>query len=229
MPHSNIIKKSLAPDESLKKSFSLSPTHLKVQFIARLIKWFILLSLITFILSFLQNNLDFSWFVKDKEYNLDASLNSEISFLETNNDSFYGNLNSLTSELSSVNILIIAIFFYLLIILPLIFFYCFYYLKISHEYILTDKRLIIKKGWLSTNTLSVRYSRITDIKVTQGFIDKILKLGTISINTAGGEDYEIVLPHISKPYDLKQELHVLKEGYLDNRKGDASKPEDTLS
>lgn len=86
-------------------------------------------------------------------------------------------------------------------------FYFLFYLKIANAYALTDKRILIHRGWLSTNTVSIEYSKITDIKIEEPFIYKIFtQTGNIYINTAGSSNTEVVLSHIDNPYNLKRIL-----------------------
>lgn len=215
MPYSNIIKKTLSPDEKIKESFSFSPLYLRIQLVLNLIKWFLFVSLIAFVIFFLKENLDLSLFSNNHEANFGFQSETDLNNIWAQEESGLKKAsNFLKTSLSSDNILFTFSLIYVFFVIPLIFFYNLFYLKISNEYIFTDKRIIIKKGWLSTKTVSARHSRITDVKVNQSLIERILGVGTISINTAGGEGYEIALSHVSKPYELKKILHVLKEEYL---------------
>ncbi len=54
------------------------------------------------------------------------------------------------------------------------------------EYILTNSRIIVKKGIVSTRIDSVSYNLIVNVKTYQSFLDKILGIGTIEISTARG-------------------------------------------
>jgi uncharacterized membrane protein YdbT with pleckstrin-like domain len=90
-------------------------------------------------------------------------------------------------------------------------FYCFYYLKIANVYILTDKRIIVKKGWLSNRTISIDYGNITDITVHENFIYRLLTCsGDMIINTAGTDKAEVVLQHIDNPHQVKNIIDELK-------------------
>ena len=90
-------------------------------------------------------------------------------------------------------------------------FYHFYYLKIANVYILTDKRIIVKKGWLSNRTISIDYGNITDITVHENFIYRLLTCsGDMIINTAGTDKAEVVLQHIDNPHEVKNIIDELK-------------------
>ncbi len=94
-----------------------------------------------------------------------------------------------------------------LIIIGLGAFYFGYYLKVANAYALTDRRILVHRGWFSTNTISVDYKNITDITVDEPFLERITtKTGTLSINTAGSGTKEIVLKHINTPYEVRKRL-----------------------
>ncbi len=108
---------------------------------------------------------------------------------------------------------VIFIFFKYIGIFTLIIaiFYHFYYLKIANVYILTDKRIIVKKGWLSNRTISIDYRNITDITVHENFIYRLLTCsGDMIINTAGTDKAEVVLQHIDNPHEVKNIIDELK-------------------
>jgi membrane protein YdbS with pleckstrin-like domain len=91
-------------------------------------------------------------------------------------------------------------------------FYYFFYLKRANIYAFTNKRVLIHKGWLSTNLTSVDYSKITDIYVSEDWIQKLLtKSGTIKVNTAGSGGEEVVFKNVANPYKLKKLLDELKD------------------
>lgn len=108
---------------------------------------------------------------------------------------------------------VIFIFFKYIGIFTLIIaiFYHFYYLKIANVYILADKRIIVKKGWLSTSTVSIEYKNITDITIQENFIYRLLTCtGDMIINTAGTDRAEVVLRHIENPHEIKDMINKLK-------------------
>lgn len=104
---------------------------------------------------------------------------------------------------------LISIFFFLIVV-PFIIFFNKFYLRISNEFVFTDKRIIVKKGWIETRVKTIYYDRITDISVSQSFLDRIIKTGTLSISTAGSDGYEAVINHIRKPYEVKNILYEVR-------------------
>lgn len=97
-----------------------------------------------------------------------------------------------------------------IIILGGLFYYGFY-LKAANAYAFTNKRVLIHRGWLSTNTTSIEYSKITDTHVQEPFFERLMtKTGNIAINTAGSGSVEIVLKHITAPYDVRKKLDAVR-------------------
>lgn len=97
------------------------------------------------------------------------------------------------------------------IILGLGLFYFGYYIKVANAYALTDKRVLIHKGWLSTNTISVEYKNITDVTIDEPFLERIIaKTGNLSINTAGSGTKEVSLKHITAPYEVRKKLDKIR-------------------
>ncbi len=101
--------------------------------------------------------------------------------------------------------------FGILIFLIALFYYGFY-LKVANAYAFTNKRVLIHRGWLSTHTTSIDYSKITDVHIQEPFFDRIIThTGHIAINTAGTTLHEVILKHIESPYEIKKKLDALKD------------------
>lgn len=99
-----------------------------------------------------------------------------------------------------------------IIIFLIALFYFGYYLKVANAYAFTNKRVLIHRGWLSTHTISVDYSKITDVHVSESFLDRIIThTGNIIINTAGTNFAEIILRNVKSPYEIKKQLDNLKD------------------
>lgn len=80
----------------------------------------------------------------------------------------------------------------------------------ANRYLLTTRRVILKKGLISVRLISALYDKITHIEVDQGVIDRlIMKHGDIIINTAGGNKDELRIICIDNPIEFKNLLERL--------------------
>lgn len=197
MRTSNIIKRSLGDNERAQLKFTLSDEYIKIGLGGAILKYLLIISVLTAVLLFL--------------------FNSNQNQTSVNNDPYFFDYNqemiSPVKESSNNWLIWTAVGVFFLIILPILLFYYLYYLRISHEYVFTNHRILIKRGWISNKTISIHYNRITDVSINQNIIDRILKIGSVSISTAGSEGYKAVLAHVSKPHQIKRRLYSLKESY----------------
>lgn len=77
----------------------------------------------------------------------------------------------------------------------------------SNRYLLTTRRVIIKKGLVAVQLTTALYDKITHIEVEQHLFDKIfMHHGTIIVNTAGTNKGEISLKFIDYPIEFKNLL-----------------------
>lgn len=80
----------------------------------------------------------------------------------------------------------------------------------ANRYLLTTRRLIIKRGVLTVKMTAALYDKITHIEVVQSFFDKLfMHHGTIIVNTAGTNKDEIVLKYVDYPIEFKNLLERL--------------------
>jgi len=99
-----------------------------------------------------------------------------------------------------------------IIIFLIALFYYGFYLKVANAYAFTNKRVLIHRGWLSTHTTSIDYSKITDVYIQEPFFDRIIThTGHIAVNTAGTTLHEVILKHVESPYEVKKKLDALKD------------------
>ncbi len=78
---------------------------------------------------------------------------------------------------------------------------------LSRRYGITSERVMHSKGILYEKFHSAKYGFITDTALDQSFWDKIVNTGTLSINTAGGDDYEISFRKILDPFKVKKMIN----------------------
>ena len=80
----------------------------------------------------------------------------------------------------------------------------------SNRYLLTTRRVVIKKGIFGVKLSATLFDKITHLEVDQSFIDRLLlHHGSIIINTAGMNKGEINLKYVDYPMELKNLLERL--------------------
>ena len=80
----------------------------------------------------------------------------------------------------------------------------------SHRYLLTTRRVILKKGVFSVKLITALYDKITHIEVEQSLYDRlIMHHGTVIINTAGGNSDSLKIDNIDAPIEFKNLLERL--------------------
>jgi len=76
--------------------------------------------------------------------------------------------------------------------------------RFTTEIDVTDKRVILKRGFISRETTEMNMDKIVSIDVEQSIFGRILDYGTIKINGAGGPIEELRL--IGSPLELRNHI-----------------------
>lgn len=80
----------------------------------------------------------------------------------------------------------------------------------ANRYLLTTRRVMIKKGIFGVKLTAALYDKITHIEVDQSLLDRLLlHHGSILINTAGVNKTDFVLKYVDYPMELKNLLERL--------------------
>ena len=80
------------------------------------------------------------------------------------------------------------------------------YLRIRFsEFVVTDKRVLIKVGILKTQSLETMLNKVEGIYVKQGIIGKMVNSGSIIVKGTGGTDNSF--PNINKPFEFKSTIN----------------------
>ncbi len=75
----------------------------------------------------------------------------------------------------------------------------------QHTYVLTDYRIIERSGLLSVKEISIPWNKIANYTLRQNFLERILGIGTINMESiGGGEAPEIVLKDCAQISKIKQ-------------------------
>jgi uncharacterized membrane protein YdbT with pleckstrin-like domain len=80
----------------------------------------------------------------------------------------------------------------------------------SHRYLLTTRRIIIKRGYFAVHVTSALFDKITHLEVDQSIIDRaIMGHGTIIINTAGVHKDVLSIDCVDDPLVFKNIIEKL--------------------
>lgn len=74
----------------------------------------------------------------------------------------------------------------------------------SSEYAVTDKRVIIKVGFIKRRTLETMLGKVEGIGVEQGIVGRLLGFGTITVTGTGGTKEPF--PNIARPLEFRRQV-----------------------
>ena len=77
---------------------------------------------------------------------------------------------------------------------------------LSTRYKLTTERLIVTSGLLSQSSEEVEIYRVKDVSVSQGALDRMLGIGTITVVVSDASSPRIELKAISQPMKRKEQI-----------------------
>jgi uncharacterized membrane protein YdbT with pleckstrin-like domain len=79
--------------------------------------------------------------------------------------------------------------------------------KYSDEFVITNRRVIVKTGLISRKTFEMNHSKIESVNVDQGILAIILGYGTIIIVGSGGT--REIFPKIKNPLEFRKKFQEL--------------------
>lgn len=97
---------------------------------------------------------------------------------------------------------IISIALFAAALIPLLWAYVAYN---SSEFAVTDKRVIIKVGFIQRRTVETMLSKVEGIEVNQGILGRLLDFGTITISGTGGT--KEAFRNIAAPLEFRRQVH----------------------
>lgn len=74
----------------------------------------------------------------------------------------------------------------------------------GNTYYITSKRLIHEYTFIVRKISYVTYDKIQDLHLTQSFLERIVGIGTIHVDTAGTTFIELIFKGISNPFSIKR-------------------------
>jgi uncharacterized membrane protein YdbT with pleckstrin-like domain len=79
-----------------------------------------------------------------------------------------------------------------------------YIRQITNEFVITNKRVIVKRGLFARTTFEMNLNKIETVNVEQSIWGRIFGFGTITIVGTGGS--REVVPSISKPLEFRRKF-----------------------
>ena len=76
----------------------------------------------------------------------------------------------------------------------------------------TDRRVILRRGLLSKSTNEVWHTDISNVQVTQSFVQRLTGVGSIGVSTAAQEGIEIQVAGITDPDAVRQIINTHRGG-----------------
>ncbi len=94
----------------------------------------------------------------------------------------------------------------ILAILALVSFLSAWFIRVSTEIVVTDKRIIHKTGWIARRTEEINVTKVETVDVAQGIIGRMFDFGTVLIKGIGGS-WE-PLRRVASPLQLRNSIIV---------------------
>jgi uncharacterized membrane protein YdbT with pleckstrin-like domain len=79
-----------------------------------------------------------------------------------------------------------------------------YLKRIATTYTITNRRLHIKRGIVARRTQEARLDRVQNVNTDQSALERILRVGTVDFDTAGGDDNEFKFDGVADPSEVVQ-------------------------
>lgn len=79
--------------------------------------------------------------------------------------------------------------------------------RMSTRYVITNERLHIRRGVFAREIQQTRLERVQDMSVKQSFGERLLRIGTVDFDTAGGDrDEDFAFGGVAHPERVMQEV-----------------------
>ena len=71
--------------------------------------------------------------------------------------------------------------------------------RVGTRYFVTNERLHIRRGIVARRSQETRLERIQNVNTDQSIIQRLLRIGTVDFDTAGGGDFDFAFRGVAKP------------------------------
>src|SRR3954462_8533921 len=76
--------------------------------------------------------------------------------------------------------------------------------RVGTRYFVTNERLHIRRGIVSRRSQETRLERIQNVNTRQGVFERLMLIGTVDFDTAGGSDYDFAFRGVAGPTRVAQ-------------------------
>lgn len=74
--------------------------------------------------------------------------------------------------------------------------------RLATTYTITSRRLTIRFGLLSRDLHETRLERVQNVNSSQSLLDRMLGIGTVDFDTAGGAGFDFAFRGVTRPQDI---------------------------
>ena len=92
---------------------------------------------------------------------------------------------------------------------------------LTTEYVITDRRLITRTGWVARSGRDIPLSKVNDVRFNYTVIERILGCGTLVVESAG-EHSGLVIASVAHVEDIQREISHLREQDDQRRRRDTA-------
>ena len=78
--------------------------------------------------------------------------------------------------------------------------------RIATDYVITDRRLHIKRGIISRDIKETRLVRVQNVNYSQSALQRALQIGDVDFDTAAGDDYNFVFAGVAQPEEVVHQV-----------------------
>ena len=71
--------------------------------------------------------------------------------------------------------------------------------RVGPRYFVTNERLHIRRGIIARRSKETRLERIQNVNTDQSILQRLLRIGTVDFDTAGGGDFDFAFRGVSDP------------------------------
>jgi uncharacterized membrane protein YdbT with pleckstrin-like domain len=79
--------------------------------------------------------------------------------------------------------------------------------RIFTTYVITDRRLYIKRGIVARREQQTQLDRVQNVNTSQSVLQRMLAVGTVDFDTAAGDDYDFSFAGVASPQDVVAAVH----------------------